>query len=258
MRKVSKDKYFIAAILTVGIFVLGLFMGFVIEGERVGYLQTEATIDRLDYTSMQLQYAYIDQLEQEGSCSAVQETFEENIKNIAEARQRLENFDEDATINKEEFKILQREYTIAQLRYWLLAKRTRDICDSEMTTILYFFATDQLCPKCEEQAFILDYLKKRFQEKLLIFALDSQLSEEPMIQIIKNTHEITTYPTLIIENEAFHGFTEQEDILRKICPYYESEMEDCIGYIPEPEVKNETAKMQASPENHSLVDVVAG
>jgi hypothetical protein len=235
-RKISKEKHLIAAILTVGIFLLGLFLGLLVDGERIDFLKSQSDAEKLDYSSMQLQYAFIDQLSQENNCPAVSKTFEQNINNLEDARMRLENYDEDAKLGKDDFIVLKREYTHAQIRYWLLAKKTKEICDAELSSILYFYANNELCPRCEDQAFILTYLKKRFKQKLMIFALDSDLVEEPLISILKDTYNLTFYPTLIIDDEKYEGFTEKDDILRVICPNFSDDIEDCEGFN---EIKDE-------------------
>ncbi|MBA3064388.1 hypothetical protein FP803_03035, partial [Candidatus Woesearchaeota archaeon] len=65
VRELNKKRYFIAALLTLFVFVLGLMLGLVIEGKRVQYIESMNRIEKLDYSSLQLQYAYIDQLSQE-------------------------------------------------------------------------------------------------------------------------------------------------------------------------------------------------
>jgi lysyl-tRNA synthetase class II len=231
MRKVSKEKYIVAGLITGGIFILGLLLGFVIEGKRVGYIEEISKEQNLDFSSLQLQYAYIDQLSQENNCEAVSRTFEKSIESLEATRSRLENFDESAQLNRQEFDLLKREYTLAQIRYWLLAKKTKELCGDELVTVLYFFSDERECSQCNNQAFSLTYLKKRFREKLLIFSFDSKFEDEPLISILKSSYEISRFPTLVIEGEKFEGFTETEKILESICPYYSSEIKECEEYV---------------------------
>jgi len=229
-RKISKNKYIIAALITGGIFTLGLLLGLVIEGKRVSYIEEVSKEQKLDFSSLQLQYAYIDQLSQENNCEAVSKTFEKNIENLETTRIRLEGFDKDARINKQEFDLLKRDYTLAQIRYWLLAKKTKEVCGEDIVTILYFFSDDKECSQCDEQAFVLTYLKKKFKDKLLIFSFDSQFSQEPMIDLLKNTYDISTYPAIVIEGEKYEELTKIESVLENICLHYTSEIEECAPY----------------------------
>ncbi|MBI2653333.1 hypothetical protein HYX02_00840 [Candidatus Woesearchaeota archaeon] len=227
MRKLSKDKYIIAGLITFGIFFLGLFLGLAIEGKRVNYIESVSRKQNIDFSSLQLQYAFIDQLSQEKNCLAVQKTFEQNIQNLESTRTRLENFDREARLNKNELDILKNEYILAQIRYWLLAERTREVCGADIVNILYFFSDEKECADCEKQAFVLTYLKKKFKDKLLIFSFDSKFEAEPMITLFKNTYNITTYPTIVIEGKPRKKFQDKDSILREICTYYKEKTEDC-------------------------------
>src|SRR3989344_3162009 len=118
MRRISKNNYLLAGAITIGIFLLGLFLGLAIEGKRVNYIESVSKKQNLEFSSLQLQYAFIDQLSLEKNCMAVQKTFEQNINSLESTRIRLENFDRDATLNKNELEILKNEYVLAQIRYW--------------------------------------------------------------------------------------------------------------------------------------------
>ena len=227
MRNLSKDKYIIAGAITLGVFLLGLFLGLAIEGKRVNYIESVSRKQNLDFSSLQLQYSFIDQMSQEKNCFAVQKTFEQNINALESTRIRLENFDRDATLNKDELDVLKNEYLLAQIRYWMLAERTRKLCGTDIATILYFFSDEKECPDCDKQAFVLTYLKKRFKDKLLIFSFDSKFEAEPMIPLLKNTYNVTIYPTIVIEGKPKSKFQDKDSILKDICGYYKEKTKDC-------------------------------
>ncbi len=234
MRKINKGKYIIAMLITTGIFLLGFFLGLVIEGERIRYTESVSRIQNLDFASLQVQYAYIDELSQEENCQAIAKTFEENIKNLEFARERIEGFDQNAKINKEEFDLLKREYILAQLRYWFLARKTKKLCEQDVVSVLYFFSDDKICPDCNSQSFVLTYLKKRFKERLLIFSFDETFEKEPMVPLLKHVNNITSYPSLVIEGIKYEGLKDKKELFGIICGYYNKEIEDCVSY------KNET------------------
>lgn len=229
IRHISKEKYIVAGLITGGIFILGVLFGLLIEGKRLSYVDDISKEQNLDFSSLQLQYAFIDQLSQEKNCEGVSKTFEENIENLEVTRIRLETFDEGAKLNKKDFDMLKREYILAQIRYWLLAKKTKELCGDDIVTILYFFSDDKECPDCNNQAFVLTYLKKIFKEKLLIFSFDSKLKEEPMISILKSTYGVSKFPSIVIEGKKYEGLTKKEDILKIICPHYSTKIDECAN-----------------------------
>lgn len=230
-RKISKGRYFLAFLITLVVFVLGLLLGLVIESKRIQLISLQDQQQELNFNSLQLQYQFIDLFGEEKNCPALQKTFEESIKNLETARTKLETYLEESNLNKKEFNALKREYTLAQIRFWLLTKKTRDICALEHSIIFYFYADDDQCSQCADQAFLLTYLKNKFDIHLLNFAFDAQFEEEPLIGILKSTYNIEQYPTLIINGKKFEGFTSQRAILQEICPAYKKTKIDlCQDY----------------------------
>lgn len=228
MRQINKRIYLTAAIITLLIFVLGMLLGMVIEGKRISYIEATSREQKINFESLQLQYLYLSYLstsERTGSCPAFLTTLDRYIKDMEGIRDRLENYIKAGKIYSGEFKSLKREYIVSQLNYWILAKKTKELCETDFVTVLYFHSKD--CVSCDDQGYILDYLKRMFDNKLLIFALDTDFDEEPIIPILRNTYNITTTPTIIIENEKFVGFTSKDELLKNICSVYKKKPEIC-------------------------------
>ncbi len=229
-RKVSKNKYLVALLITCAVFVFGLLLGLAIESSRLEFIENKNLEQKIDFNSLQIQYQLVNLFGEEKNCGALKKAFEISVENLENTRKKLEAYEKDSSTNKEEFKVLKREYTLAQLNFWLLTEKTKDTCGLEHTTLFYFYADDALCGECADQAYVLTHLKNHFGGSLLNFAFDSQLIEEPLIEILKQTYEITSYPALIINGEKFEGLTSQETILEKICPTFKEQFELCESY----------------------------
>ncbi|MBU0667198.1 MAG: hypothetical protein ABIC91_09105 [Nanoarchaeota archaeon] len=227
MRTIKKRRYVFALLITSFIFVFGLMFGIVMETQRVDFIQQKSEEQRLDYRGLQFQYQFIDLLGEENNCPFMEKALNKNLESLEETRIKLTNYNEDAKLSKDEFEYLYRDYVLSQLGYWLLSKKSRDLCDTEVATILYFFSNEKICPECSEQAFILTYLKKRFGDKLLNFALNAELETEKSLDLLKHTYSINTFPTLIIEGKKFEGLTSKDNILLEICKFYNSSVLDC-------------------------------
>jgi len=217
MRKISRTRYVVAAAIAVCVFLLGLFLGLVIENMRIEYVQKNDKLHQMEYNSLQLLYTYVDQLSQSKECEAIPKIYDLSLQHLETTRIRLENYERDSTLNEREFNILRREYVQAELRYWLLAQRIKQMCGLDIVSVLYFYSTDKECPQCNEQAFVLTYLKDIFKQDLLIFALDSNYDEEPLIPVLKRSYNIEEYPTIVVDGKVFSGFTGKEIILDEVC-----------------------------------------
>lgn len=226
-RQVSTRKYVVAAIITLMIFSLGLLLGLLIEGSRVSYIDSKSREQNIEFNSIQLQYAYLEVIAQEKNCEAVYQTFQDNLHSLDQARIRLENFDKDSKISDDEFNLLKREYILAQIKYWLLSVRTKQVCKESFASILYFFSDEKECPLCDRQAFVLTYLKKKFADNILIFSFDAKTSNEPMVDLLVKAYGITEFPSLVVEGQMMSGFSDKEDILARICPVYNNSIDDC-------------------------------
>ncbi len=227
MRDLRTSRYVAAGVITAIIFVLGLLLGFVIEGKRVSTVQNLFDEQRAEFASSQLQYSYVSSLNTQESCPAIYSIFFNNLKNLDKTASRLEQYVKNSQINDESFSVLKREYTIEQLRYWLLSKQTREVCNDDIVRVLYFFSTDEECPQCNDQSFVLDYLKKSFGQSLLIFSIDATFDAEPMVSILKQQYNVSKYPTLLVEETKLDGFSSREDLLKQICGLYRAPIVAC-------------------------------
>ncbi|MFC1801166.1 hypothetical protein ACFLZB_01785 [Nanoarchaeota archaeon] len=231
VRKVSKEKYLIAFLVTLGIFGLGLLLGLVIDGKRVEYVQFQDKVQTLDFSSLQLQYQFIDEFKEKNNCQALAKTFDDNIQNLELIRSKIESYQQDSTLSYDEFDLLKREYVLAQIRYWMLSKKTKEVCGLDHSTILYFFGPAKDCSDCDKQSFLLTYLKQKFGMNLLNFVFDGTFEDEPLIVLLKKTYGVEIYPTLVINEEKFEGYTEIKTILLEICESSGEEVDICENYI---------------------------
>ena len=217
-RKISKDKYLIAAVLAFLIFSFGLSLGIILDQARANWAERVTKEQETDYTSLQIQYLYLGSLlDSNESCSVLRVALGESIKELSKSLDSLSNYQEDAKLNKQEFKMLERKYTLDNIRYWMFARKTREKCSIDIVDVLYFYS-GRYCDRCPDQGTILSYFKRRFEERLLIFPIDVDIEEnEPMITILKGQYNITRYPTLIIGDEKYEGVVEKEKLAKLIC-----------------------------------------
>lgn len=219
-----------ALIITLLVFFFGAMFGILMEGQRVQYIQNKNNEQKLNYMNLQFQYEFINQLREDANCPLFIKTLNTNIENLEETRARLTAYDLDAVVSKDEFDSLYEEYILSQLNYWLLTKDARDLCELESARILYFFSNDKECASCEEQAFILTYLKNKLGDKLLNFALNAQFRDNQALGLVMDVYSVSTFPTLVIEGEKFEGLTSKQEILQEICQYYDESIDICEEY----------------------------
>lgn len=222
---INKRRHLTALFFTMAIFIIGLLLGLLITGSRVSYISNINQQQKLEYDSLNLQYLYISSLLKKESCSAAIKALEENINKLEEARIKLEGYLSENEY--EEFNILKRDYILSEIRYWLLAKQTKEICLQNNVLILFFYTTKENCLYCSIQGEILTSLKDKFKEKVLIFSLDAEFEKEPMINSLKQTYGITSLPTLVIEDKVYSNLIEEKQLQKIICSQIITSLEEC-------------------------------
>jgi hypothetical protein len=230
-RSFSLGKYFFAFIVASVVFGLGLLLGLLIEGERVDFILSQDQEQRLDLQSIQLQYQFADQFAEQRNCDSLLKTFDGNLRDLERTRKRVEEYQKEATVNNNEFNLLKREYTLAQVNYLLLYSRTKEICNLDSATILYFFGDDTECVDCENQAIVLTWLKHKLKQKTLNFIFDGGYEQEPIIRLLKDVYHVEQYPSLVVNGKTFTGFTSRREILEEVCPHYNPVPDVCEEYV---------------------------
>ncbi|NOR85520.1 hypothetical protein GQ473_05370, partial [archaeon] len=129
MRRIRKNKYMLAGALTIIIFTMGLMLGLLINEQKLNYIQQLSKTQNADYASLQFQFNYIENLKnteltKEEKCDVLSATLENNLKLLSPALEKLEAYELNGDIENEDYILLKREYTIANLRYWILAEKS--------------------------------------------------------------------------------------------------------------------------------------
>jgi hypothetical protein len=227
-RKIEFKTYIIVGVLTLLVFSLGLALGIIMENERGKSLEKASKEQELNYMSLQFQHLYITTLQNESSsCPAFKATLRNSIRDLSDSLVRLENYKAESNFNKEEFDRLSRVYILDNLKYWLFAKKTKDLCDMDLVTILYFFSTKH-CSKCPDQGVILTYFKKIFSDRLLIFPIDTDMEkDERAITLLKIRYNITRYPSLVLGDEVDSYIVSKNELNTLICQAFNTEQEEC-------------------------------
>lgn len=125
-------------------------------------------------------------------------------------------------IKESDFELFKREYTLSQINFWQISKDVKTYCpnESDVVSIIYFYSDNEHCPTCDDQAAVLDFYKRKLKNNLLIFALDEQFDQEPLITLLKQAYNVEYYPTLIIDGELVYKDVSQEELQEILCSRY--------------------------------------
>ncbi|MBI2675498.1 MAG: conjugal transfer protein TraF [Candidatus Aenigmarchaeota archaeon] len=211
MGKKINVKIIIAAfVISTILFSAGLFVGYSVNKERLGDIERRLVDIKSGIENFQLQFLFLDALGDKAACPLLSNTLKRINNESYEIGTKLTFFSSSSEVaDYTQYNDLKKEYSRILIGYWLLANKLNNACNLGANTIIYFYRKD--CRLCDNQAFILTYLKNKYQEKVLIFALDADL-DEPSIETLKKFYEVVEYPTLIANSKVYGGFQETRKI----------------------------------------------
>jgi len=220
----SKRAYFAAALLSLFFYLVGVMSGLFIENTLLEY--TEGKIDFIqrrienlpsdkDYMSLQrrtenlqLEYAYLSMIGKNLSCNSLSALVDDTTKKVRELGRDIEK------VKGKDFDSLRRDYALLSTKAWILNNYVKERCKRDMVVILYFYSVP--CPDCIEQGHLLDNLtEEEFKDKLIIFVLNSDL-DEPIVNLLKQSHNITETPSLVVGDRTYKGLISKDNLTRII------------------------------------------
>jgi len=199
-----------ALVISAMFFVAGFSVGYSINREKLTTIESDMKSVVKEVDSFQLQFLFFDILGENATCPLLVDTLSDINQDSYDIGSKLISYGSgDEIQDYDAYVSLKSEYSRLLVGYWLLANKLKEACKHDTSTIIYFYSKE--CASCDDQGFILTYLKSKYSDKLLIFALDADLGE-PSIEVLKKYYSIEEFPSLIIDGEPFDGFHSKEEL----------------------------------------------
>lgn len=165
---------------------------------QLGDLQTRLATDTL---SIETQFALLE----ETSCANLSETntLSQEMTNLGE---RLAFAESQLGTDNEQVIELKKQYTLIEIRDYLLTKRLAEACGFKPTVALYFYSNEPgACQDCDRASYALSYLHGT-NPQLRVYSFDYNLdlgALKTLIAVEKVRHE---FPAFVINGTRVYGF----------------------------------------------------
>ncbi|MBN1503142.1 hypothetical protein JW930_06355 [Candidatus Woesearchaeota archaeon] len=190
------------------IFMIGVLVGNYISSKKLDNINILEQDLRTETMAIETQFMLLS----EEPCSAIDSTtLTEELYKISE---RLDYMESKLGEDDPDVLRLKEYYSILQLRHWLLIKRINRECRTEFNLINYFYSNKGDCPKCEQQGFILTYIRKRY-DNVRVYAYDINI-DNVALNTFKEIYNVTTAPTVIISDKVYERFVTKAEIEEEI------------------------------------------
>ena len=196
------DLFWKALVLTLVVFLSGVLLGFALEKNRIGEIEKEFQKIDLQWNDAKLQTLYYQNLQPRFCDSAIKENLEFADK-VYEEGLRIEDYDR-ASFLTTDIEHEKKKYALLKVEFWLNSIVLKEKCKADYINLVYFFANDpefKVEAEQDTQAEILKDLKEEYGKDLMLIPLPIDL-DISMINIMKETYNIKTTPTLLINEKT--------------------------------------------------------
>ncbi|MBT5022943.1 hypothetical protein HOK51_03065 [Candidatus Woesearchaeota archaeon] len=204
-QKIQKSKYIMVLAVTTLIFIIGILLGNYFAAQKLSQLDQLTQTLRTDTLAIEIQYDLI----AENPCDAVTDTpLAEQLYELATKLDYMESRlgeDDETVLDLKEY------YMLLELRHWMFNKKTNLQCGDDKSLILYFYANKDDCPSCEQQGFILTWLRKNYPENVLVYAFDYNI-ENTALDTIKTIYGVENTPAVVFNEQAYNHFLTKSEL----------------------------------------------
>lgn len=205
-RKIVWSRYIAAFSITVLIFLLGIMLGNHFAENKIGYLEEMSTDFKTDTLALEIQYDLIE----ENPCSSVNSTpLAEQLYDLAT---RLDYMENQLGESDPDVRALKEYYQLLEIRHWMFNKKTNQECDQNMTLVLYFYSYKKDCPECEQQGFILTWLRMNYPN-VLVYAFDYNI-DNYALATLKKQYDVTSTPAVVVGDKTYNRFMKKDELVK--------------------------------------------
>ncbi|MBS3150220.1 hypothetical protein J4425_00220 [Candidatus Woesearchaeota archaeon] len=205
--------FLISLVFAVLIFCFGLYLGYSLDSLRVNDVNNliyENELNTINYLSSK---EFLDLFDENSSCSSTQALLKSISPELADLGDTLTSYENKGLFSQSDYKLLKIKYFLVELRSYVLFTELKKECRSDFDLVLYFYNQDH--DSSRNQGYVLDSLVNS-NDNVHVFSFDRSIEDSNVVKLLVSHYNITTAPSLVInDNAKLDGFVSLDEI-RKI------------------------------------------
>lgn len=203
-------KYIIALVITGVIFLLAISISNYFNEKKIESIRAIEDRIAIDILSSETQFDLI----RSSSCKLISTNILSTELN--DLASRLSFMEENRPNDDIEILRLKRQYSLLEIKDYLLMQKLESQCGLKSTSILYFYTNVKgACKDCEKTSYVLTYLREKYPS-LRVYSFDYNL-DLSAVQTLINLNKIeNTLPAIIIGDKVYYGLTTLEDFEKAV------------------------------------------
>lgn len=206
MYQADWKKYFYVFVITLAIFATAFFTSGKLNNVKIDELRSIQDNISVDLLSSEMQFSLL----AESSCEeAASSPISEELTNLG---RKLSYATEGINTDEAELLWLKKNYSLFEIRDYLLMKKVAERCKTKPIFALYFYSNEGDCPDCEKQGLVLTRLREKYPG-FRVYSFDYNLdlsAQETLMEIHKVKNDL---PALLMNNKVYYGLKDEEEML---------------------------------------------
>lgn len=201
------QKYIIVFIITAAIFGTAFYLATSIDRARIADIRTTEERIAIDILSSETQFELLGSLD----CKTISQNpiLSSELNSIAS---RLSVAEENLGNTNPEVVRLKKQYSLLQIKDYLLMQQVSQKCNLKPVFVLYFYSNSGNCPECGRAGDVLTYLRTQYPG-LRVYSFDYNLDLSALRTLISLRGIDAQLPALVINNRPpVYGFKTFEEI----------------------------------------------
>ncbi len=204
----------IAFFITAAIFGTGFWVSNSVNQIRLDEVRSIESRIAVDILSSETQFDLLGQL----SCSEISENtvLSTELNALAD---RLGVTEARLGSDNEEVISLKKQYSLLQIKDYLLMQEVSEKCKLKPVFVLYFYSNEGDCPDCDVVGHILTYLRETYHE-LRVYSFDYNLDLGALDTLVSISKVENKFPAFVINSRVYYDLRSLEDF-EKVLPLAE-------------------------------------
>lgn len=241
-KKIRIGKYLLVLLLTGVVFGLGFWLSYDIDRFKLSQVNNLRQDLQLDVLSAEVQFSLLSA----NVCDHIDSS--SLTSELYAIGQRLGYMEGALSQNDPEVIRLKKQYSLLEIKQWQLTKKAQEQCQAQLIPILYFYSNEKDCPSCDQQGYVLTYLRSKYPF-LRVYSFDANL-DLSALETLKSLYSLKKeLPVIIVGDRSYYGFRDRdaiESILPQVFDTLKQNQEE------EEEAEEEEKEEEEEPSETSL------
>lgn len=212
-RPIDWKKYLLTLAITALIFGTALYANNYFDDRRISEMRAIQDSIATNISSSEVEVALLSEIPCEEAGSSM---LSSELGPLAE---RIAYSEENIGTKNADIIQLKKDYSLLEIKDYLLMKRLSERCGKKFGFALYFYGDKESCPDCDKASYVLTYLRNKYPE-LRVYSFDYNLDLSSIKTLIKMLKIKNDLPAVVIDREVINGFQDKDKLEKSLLAHY--------------------------------------